>query len=71
MNSVGWTKFRMVAISLLGVFCISGSYSSRFVHPSQTPHAALATNIVTMLFGIACFVQAYVLRSGLNSNPVK
>ena len=71
MNSVGLTKFRVAAISLLGVFCISGSFSSRFVHPWQTPHASLAKNIFITLFGVACFIQAYVLRSELNSHRVK
>ena len=38
MNSVGLTKFRVAAISLLGVFCISGSFSSRFTEiVGETP----------------------------------
>ncbi|MCU1322409.1 MAG: hypothetical protein JWM43_2058 [Acidobacteriaceae bacterium] len=68
MNNRGLLKFRLVVITLLGVGCTLAAATSHFVHPTQTPQAALITNALIGLFGIACFVQAYVLQRELGTS---
>ncbi len=67
MKSRGFIKFRQMTITLLGVFCLLAALTSHFVQLTQTRQAAILINSFMAFFGIACFAQAYVLQSELNT----